>query len=86
MLSTLGGHGRALTPLLLAACLCVAVAVVHGKAFAGVACGFVVCFARLVQATREAPFSIARKRAAVFLVVIVTFVVAATHFIIELLT
>ena len=54
---------------------CVAVAVVHGKAFAGVACGFVVCFARLVQATREAPFSIARKRAAVFLVVIVTFVV-----------
>lgn len=54
---------------------CVAVAVVHGKAFAGVACGFVVCFARLVKATREAPFSIARKRAVVFLVVIVTFVV-----------
>ena len=54
---------------------CVCVAVVHGKAFACVACGFVVCFARLVKATREAPFSIARKRAVVFLVVIVTFVV-----------
>ena len=54
---------------------CVAVAVVHGKAFAGVACGFVVCFARLVRATREAPFSIARKRAVVFLVVVVSFVV-----------
>jgi len=53
---------------------CAAVAVVHGKAFAGVACGFVACFARFVKATREAPFSIARKRAAVFLVVVVTFV------------
>lgn len=54
---------------------CVAVAVVHGKAFAFVACAFVACFARLVRAAREAPFSMARKRAAVFLVVVGTFVV-----------